>query len=399
MSIIKIKLPNKNRNKISIIKDRDIIDKENYIRRQHLEIVYPHLKLQEDERREKERLKKLQKQKEEELERQRLEEEELAKQGPKKFDLITYKPVFSQEFVFTNIDQLIEIDLNKVSEPSVPISIAKEEIQKAYERGVDDGQMQTKVTFQIEVEKYQTWIKRIESVTEELQKKFTHEMKQLETILIDLSMGVAKHLISKEILLNSDIVINQVKKAIASLDEDKIFKLHLNPGDVDILKAVHSSLLSDEIESKSIVITPDSSVDRGGCILETSAGFIDGRINSQLEALGKTLKLTQQKFISEKNDLEKEIKEINKQKQIDLIKEKEKDIELQMREEWGDEFFEDFDSIGEMQSKNDDIDGKDDDKEGNSDEKFNNNSNNSDNSSNNDFDDDYDDINDLVFGQ
>jgi len=397
MSIVKIKLLNKNRNKISIIKDRNIIDKENFIRRQHLEMVYPHLKLQEDERREKERQKKLQKERDADFERQKYDEDELAKRSPKKIDFVTYKPVFSQEFVFTNIDQLIEIDLNKLSEPSVPISIAKEEIQKAYEKGVADGLMQTKVTFQIEVEKYQTWIKRIESVTDELQKKFKVEMKQLESMLIDLSLGVAKHLISQEILINSDIVINQVKKAIDSLDEDKIFKLHLNPGDVEILKAVHSTLLPNELESKSIIITPDSSVDRGGCVLETSAGYIDGRISSQLEALSKTLKQTQQKYLSE-NDLDKEIKEINKQKQIELIKEKEKEIELQMREEWGDEFFEDFDEIGDMRDNNDENAIKtkiDKNKEDNSTITNNNNNDNT----NNSIDDNYDDINDLIFGQ
>jgi len=395
MSIVKIKLLNKNRNKISIIKDRNIIDKENFIRRQHLEMVYPHLKLQEDERREKERQKKLQKERDADFERQKYDEDELAKRSPKKIDFVTYKPVFSQEFVFTNIDQLIEIDLNKVSEPSVPISIAKEEIQKAYEKGVADGLMQTKVTFQIEVEKYQTWIKRIESVTDELQKKFKVEMKKLESMLIDLSLGVAKHLISQEILMNSDIVINQVKKAISSLDEDKIFKLHLNPSDVEILQAVHSTLLPNELESKSIIITPDRSVDRGGCVLETSAGYIDGRISSQLEALSKTLKQTQQKYLSE-NDLDKEIKEINKQKQIELIKEKE--IELQMREEWGDEFFEDFDEIGDMRDNNDENAIKtkiDKNKEDNS--TITDNSNND--NSNNSLDDNYDDINDLIFGQ
>lgn len=394
MSIVRIKLPNKNRNKISIIKDRDIIEKENYIRRQNLEIVYPHLKILEDERKEKERLKKLQKEQEANLEKQQLYEDELAKNSPKKTDFITYKPVFSQEFVFTNIDQLIEIDLNKVAEPSVPIVIAKEEIQKAYERGVGDGQMQTKVTMQIEVEKYQSWIKRIESVTDELQKKFAGQIKQLESMLIDISLGVAKHLINQEILNNSDIVISQVRKAISSLDEDKIFKLHLNPSDVDILKAVHSSLLPDEFESKAIIITPDSSVDRGGCILETSAGYIDGRINSQLEALSKTLKETQQKYLSE-NDVDKEIKEINKQKQLDLIKEKEKEIEMQMREEWGDEFFEDFDEIGDMrESSNDKFDNINNKISDNSSENKIENISKSENS----FDDDYDDINDIVFG-
>ena len=50
MSVIQIKLPSRRRNKIAIIRDKEIIDRENFIRRQNLEIVYPHLKQMEEER-------------------------------------------------------------------------------------------------------------------------------------------------------------------------------------------------------------------------------------------------------------------------------------------------------------------------------------------------------------
>lgn len=340
MPVIQVKLPSKKRNKIAIIRDKDLIDKENFIRRQNLEIVYPHLKKIEEER----ALAK--KRKEEEAQRRlqeeqnlKLEEERLKKEAeePK---LITYKPVFSQEFVFTNVNKLVEIDLNKIVEPSLPIPIVKEEIQKSYDRGVQDGQIQAKATFQTEIEKYQEWIRSIESVAENFQNEYKNELKKIQSMVIDISTMVAKHLIGTEVLYNSDIVIDQVRKTIASLEDDKIFKLHLHPSDVDILTKVHSTLLPDEYDSKSIIITADTSVDRGGCLLETSAGFIDARISSQLEALGRNLKNTYAKFENE-NTLDKKIQEENNRIAELEKKKKEQDIELAMRAEWGDEFFDD----------------------------------------------------------
>lgn len=412
MPVIQVKLPSKKRNKIAIIRDKDLIDKENFIRRQNLEIVYPHLKKIEEERalakkrKEEEAKRRLQEEQNLKLEEERLRNEA---EEPK---LITYKPVFSQEFVFTNINKLVEIDLNKVVEPSLPIPIVKEEIQKSYDRGVQDGQIQAKATFQTEIEKYQEWIRSIESVTENFQNEYKNELKKIQSMVIDISTMVAKHLIGTEVLYNSDIVIDQVRKTIASLEDDKIFKLHLHPSDVDILTKVHSTLLPDEYDSKSIIITADTSVDRGGCLLETSAGFIDARISSQLEALGRNLKNTYAKFENE-NTLDKKIQEENNRIAELEKKKKEQDIEMAMRAEWGDEFFDDdfeMDSFVdnddyikpiEIQKENEFVNEK------NSEDVINKNNKNEDLNYKNDYNNDYnqkndnnfdDDLNDLIFG-
>lgn len=351
MSVIQIKLPSRRRNKIAIIRDKEIIDRENFIRRQNLEIVYPHLKKLEEER----LLAKKQKQEElarkKELERLQQEQELLAENEEKEPEIITYKPVFSQEFVFTNVNKLVEIDLNKIVEPSLPLPIVKEEVQKAYDRGVSDGQIQSKATFQTEIEKYTTWIRSIESVTQNLQKEYKTELKKLENLVIDLSSIIAKQLINSEVLYNPELVIDQVRRTIASLEDDKIFKLHLHPSDVEILTKVHSTLLPDEHESQSIIITADTSVDRGGCLLETSAGFIDARMSSQLEALSRNLKITYAKHENE-NQLDNQIQNEIKKKEEIAKKNKEKEIELAMREEWGDEFFNDDFAIDDFDGDN-----------------------------------------------
>jgi flagellar biosynthesis/type III secretory pathway protein FliH len=104
---------------------------------------------------------------------------------------------------------------------------------------------------------------------------------------------IAGHIIEREISADSDIVINQVKKAINSLDNDVIFKIRIHPDNVDILYNIKSELITDKSLLEKVVITPDHSVDPAGCILETSSGLVDARLKTQLEKVEHTLKQVQ----------------------------------------------------------------------------------------------------------
>lgn len=361
MAVINIKLPSKKRNRVTIVRDEDMINKENFIRKQHLEIVYPHLKKLEEE-------KKLAKKRREEERARKKEEERLAslkaaeeleqREKQRIIDEINigFRPVFSQEFVFSNTNRLIEIDLNKVSEPSLPLGIVKEEVQKSYDKGVNDGLIQSKATFQIEVEKYQKWIRSIESVTQNLEVEYKSEIERIKGLVVDLSVMVAKHLLESEFLNNSDLVIKQVKKTIDSLEEDKIFKLHLHPSDVAILTKVQSTLLNDEHESNSIIVTADVSVDKGGCKLETSAGFIDAKISSQLENISKSLRNTYSKYTVE-NQINNQIVKNKEDSQESTELFYKQEFELKKREELGDDAFrENFDPNIAFDYNSDDYD-------------------------------------------
>jgi flagellar assembly protein FliH len=76
------------------------------------------------------------------------------------------------------------------------------------------------------------------------------------------------------------------------LDGDVIFKIHLNPQDIEILKEVKSTLLPDSSALEKVELTANNSVERGSCVLETSVGDVDARLKSQLEKIEGMLKET-----------------------------------------------------------------------------------------------------------
>lgn len=210
------------------------------------------------------------------------------------------------EFVISNEGKLLELDLSKVSEDSVPISVAKEEIQHAYERGMEDGQMQAFATYKTEIEKYQEWIRRIDSVTDELKREHLFAIKNFEENMIELSCSIAETILDDEITKDNSIVIKQVRGAIASVHNEKIFKIHVNPELVKILEEVKSTLLLDHQEANKIEIYPNPSVPIGGCLLETSGGLLDARIKNQLRKIYKELEIENDRVFNTK-EVEQEL--------------------------------------------------------------------------------------------
>jgi flagellar assembly protein FliH len=199
------------------------------------------------------------------------------------------KTLFVQEFIITNENEPLEIDMSRVVEDQVPLSVAKEEIQNAYEKGQEDGQLMAMSTYKTEIEKYQEWIRKVDSVTDSLTKDQRESVKNFEESLVYLSVQIARQILRKEISADDSIVIKQIRKAIASISNEKIFKIHVHPDIVEMLETSKSELMDDRRFSDDIEIYPNTNVPIGGCMLETSAGLIDGRIENQLRNIEKAL--------------------------------------------------------------------------------------------------------------
>jgi flagellar biosynthesis/type III secretory pathway protein FliH len=197
--------------------------------------------------------------------------------------------VFTNEFCFCNPTKPVSISLEKIPPKAIPVDEVKKEVQKAYDNGFDDGQQVTTSNFEAEIEKYRDWMKRIDSVVEELKISYHSDIKKIEESLTSLATMIAENILEREISKDSEVVITQARKAIMSLDEDQIFKIRINPDDLKILEDAKSSLSSDSSLTENVSLSPDDSIQKGGCILETSAGTVDARISKQLEKLKKSL--------------------------------------------------------------------------------------------------------------
>ncbi len=200
------------------------------------------------------------------------------------------RTVFTETFVISDSNQPIEISLKNIpQEESLPVSEVLIEVQSAYDRGFIDGQDSSGAAYESEISKYKDWIRRIDKLTNSLKNKFLLQIESLEKAIIPLSIMIAEHIIDEEIEVKKHIVINQVKKAINRIGDEEIFKIILHPDDIEILSEVKSELVSEPSKIRNVEISGDLTVEKGFCVLSTSAGIIDAKLINQINKIRNTL--------------------------------------------------------------------------------------------------------------
>lgn len=204
--------------------------------------------------------------------------------------LYTKRTVYSEEFTIVDSEKPIEISLKNIPDDSISIMEFEKEVQSAYDKGFQDGADSSQVTLQTEIQKNYEYIRNIDKITDELRSEYHKSMKTFEDSLISMSILVAQHILEREISVSTEVVVDQVKKALDSLDEETVFKIHIHPDNFMILKEAKSTLTADSSKTENVTLIANKTVDRGGCLLETSAGMVDARIRTQLEKLEQSIR-------------------------------------------------------------------------------------------------------------
>ncbi len=146
--------------------------------------------------------------------------------------------------------------------------------QDGFEEGYKNGESEVKrLTDRIQVILNSTIQKRNEIFVE------------TEQQIINLVLLIAKKVIKVISENQKNVVINNVVQALRKLKSRGDVAIRVNLSDIELTSA-HKKDFVEMVEGvKSIKILEDSTVDKGGCIIETDFGSIDARISSQLHEI------------------------------------------------------------------------------------------------------------------
>lgn len=200
----------------------------------------------------------------------------------------------------------VQISYDRIPEPSMPLDEVQKEVQDAYDRGFEDARQVTKSTYEVELDKHRDWMLKIDSIVKKIRRDYLEQIENLEDSVIGLSRKIAEHILMKDISADGEIVIEQTKKALDSLDNEKVFTIRVNPEDADILRNIKSELFLEAPELERVEIVGDGKIERGGCTLTTSAGLVDARIKTQLDKIQSKL---EEIAVDEKNAEEESLKD------------------------------------------------------------------------------------------
>ena len=128
-------------------------------------------------------------------------------------------------------------------------------------------------------------IERMQTVLERAQSKRTDILEQTEQEIINLVLLIARKVVKVISENQRNVITSNVVQALRKVKGRGNILLRVNIADLKLTTEHTKDFISLVEGVKSIQVVEDSSVDSGGCIIETDFGEIDARIASQLAEL------------------------------------------------------------------------------------------------------------------
>jgi flagellar assembly protein FliH len=111
----------------------------------------------------------------------------------------------------------------------------------------------------------------------------------LERDAYQFALAVAGRIIKREVALDNDTIVRQIKGAIRRVVGVETIKLRVHPADEEIVREHRAIFLSSAGSIRDMVIEVDDALEPGGCIIESTAGNVDARIATQIRQVATAL--------------------------------------------------------------------------------------------------------------
>ncbi|MDR1625245.1 MAG: flagellar assembly protein FliH [Spirochaetia bacterium] len=110
-------------------------------------------------------------------------------------------------------------------------------------------------------------------------------LKDSEAQVIHLILQIARKVVKVISENQKNIVINNTIQALQKLKNKSDVVIRVNLADLNLVTEHTKDIIGMVENVKSITVMEDSTVDRGGCVIETDFGEIDARIAAQLREI------------------------------------------------------------------------------------------------------------------
>ncbi|MDH3836566.1 MAG: FliH/SctL family protein [Desulfobacteraceae bacterium] len=175
-----------------------------------------------------------------------------------------------------------EIENNLLGTQEKISGIEQEAYEKSFAQGEKDG-------FEFGEKKAIKIIENIENIFNEIASLKHDVLKQQEREIIDLIFAVAEKIVHHEVRSKESVIKNAILDALKLAVEKSKVVFNVNPDDYDYVEKLRPEIFNQNKGLKSIIVTSDPGVSRGGCYLETPYGNIDATIESKLEKIYQCL--------------------------------------------------------------------------------------------------------------
>lgn len=106
--------------------------------------------------------------------------------------------------------------------------------------------------------------------------------------ILELACDIARQVIMRDLSINPNAVLPVIRESLAMvLSSGKIIAVRMNPADLEVL----ADDLKHEFSNLSLNLIPDTSLKRGGCLVEAAGSVIDGSVDRRWQRVVSSLGL------------------------------------------------------------------------------------------------------------
>jgi len=155
-----------------------------------------------------------------------------------------------------------------------------------YEQGYAEGRAEAEEAVRGE------WTARLaeaKALLEEAYRMKERIIQEAEPFLVELSVAIAGKIVDHELERSPEWVIELIRKSLARRREQGVVTLCVAPEQFSFVLAARDELEMAVDSQAELQIVPDPTVTDRGCVVRTSFGSIDARIDTQLEEIKRAL--------------------------------------------------------------------------------------------------------------
>ncbi len=160
-------------------------------------------------------------------------------------------------------------------EPPVDLESIREE---AYQSGLITGRQQAE-------EDFDNGARTLINICRELDQLRETILKNSVTEMQEMVLAISEKIIRASVAEQCDTITATIKDAIHLAVKSDEFQIQLNPDDLSCIEEKKSEIIAQISGLKNIVLQPDSTVERGGCLIESSCCTVDASLAGQLEVI------------------------------------------------------------------------------------------------------------------
>jgi flagellar assembly protein FliH len=161
--------------------------------------------------------------------------------------------------------------------------------QQAHEKGLSEGIPKGR-----ELEKKETLlsVQAVNALIYELSELKKNMLEAAEEQILQLVLAITQKVIHMEVKTNREIIQNVLKAAMRNIVDRENMKVRVHPQDFQYIQEIKSDFLQSFDGIKNIVFEEDSSILRGGAIIETIFGEVDARLDHQYNEIKSSMTIS-----------------------------------------------------------------------------------------------------------